>query len=149
MSPGSTYIYTLTLTDWDGPVDADATPPVTLLRNCSTTATTVIVTHSATGIYTISATIPGSWSDGDWVQFLSQPVVGGVTYLDTSPAEQLSSASSLTPEVLADAVGEELLANHTTVGTFGWALATAAAGAAPSCGTSSCDCTSALGTYQL
>lgn len=149
MSPGSTLIYTLTVTDWDGPVDADALPTSVLIRNGSATATVVTVTHVSTGIYTVSTTVPGGWSDGDWVQLLNTVVVDTITYLDTSVPEQLNSASTLTPAALASAVGEELVTNHTTVNSFGWALATAAAGAAPTCGTSSCDCTSPLGTYAL
>lgn len=149
MSPGSTLIYTLAITDWDGPVDADSTPTAVLLRNGSASATVVAVTHSSTGLYTISATVPGGWSDGDWVQFLITAVVDTITRFDTSDPEQLNSASTLTAAALASAVGEELVTNHTTVNSFGWALATAAAGAAPTCGTSSCDCTSPLGTYAL
>jgi hypothetical protein len=61
--------------------DADVLPTAILVRNSVNTDVTVTVEKQdgATGIYSLTATIPDTWERGDSIHFLATATVSGVT----------------------------------------------------------------------
>lgn len=61
-------------------VDADALPTGVLYKNSVATAETVTIVNAATGKYSVSVTVPSSWTSSDVGSVMINATIGGLSY---------------------------------------------------------------------